>query len=324
MKHPYTQLEFSIADLEHISSINKATIRIWEKRYTLFNPKRSSSNIRSYSLDDLKKLMNISYLISKGYKISKIAQMSKDEVHQIIHKSNDNDTDSNYYIEQFLIYTFEYNRFELKQLYDELATSYDFKTLYVEIVIPLLIKIGKLWQTEAIDISHEHFLVHFLKERLFEAIGQLDSKIKTLDPLFILFLPENEIHELSLIFIHYLMIEKGLNTIMLGASVPIEGLAKFKGSNQKTIFYTHLTNTIRINEIRDFFKDFEKLIQSNEQLHLWVSGSLTAKEHKLFPKELPVTQFVSIKDLDEALEKLQQNDKKILVKKGHRRTSQEA
>ena len=76
--------EFSIKDLENLSGVKAHTIRAWEQRYQLLNPARSETNIRTYSGDDLKRLLNVSLLLERGMKISKVAAMSDAQLAQVI------------------------------------------------------------------------------------------------------------------------------------------------------------------------------------------------------------------------------------------------
>ena len=71
---------YSIADLEKLSGIKSHTIRIWEKRYELVKPLRTDTNIRAYNDDQLKKILNVSFLINNGMKISKVASLTNDEI----------------------------------------------------------------------------------------------------------------------------------------------------------------------------------------------------------------------------------------------------
>ena len=68
--------KYSIKELEQLSGIKAHTIRIWEKRHKIIAPSRTPTNIRTYSDDDLKKIINVSLLNNYGIKISKIAKMS--------------------------------------------------------------------------------------------------------------------------------------------------------------------------------------------------------------------------------------------------------
>jgi DNA-binding transcriptional MerR regulator len=63
--------QYSIKELEELSGIKAHTIRIWEKRYGIVAPHRTTTNIRLYSDDDLKKIITVSMLNNHGVKISK-------------------------------------------------------------------------------------------------------------------------------------------------------------------------------------------------------------------------------------------------------------
>lgn len=84
---------YSIKDLENFTGIKAHTIRIWEKRYSVVEPKRTDTNIRYYDDDDLKKLLNVSILNKHGFKISSIANFSNQAIHEkvmnLAHTSND-------------------------------------------------------------------------------------------------------------------------------------------------------------------------------------------------------------------------------------------
>ena len=71
---------YSIKDLEKLSGIKAHTLRIWEKRYSVIMPKRTNTNIRYYEDKDLQKVLNIALLRKKGYKISKIAELSEPDI----------------------------------------------------------------------------------------------------------------------------------------------------------------------------------------------------------------------------------------------------
>ena len=70
----------SIKDLEQLSGVKAHTLRIWEQRYGILKPQRTTTNIRFYSNEDLKRILNISLLNSHGYKISVIAKLTDAEL----------------------------------------------------------------------------------------------------------------------------------------------------------------------------------------------------------------------------------------------------
>ena len=71
---------YTIKDLEQISGIKAHTIRIWEQRYHFLQPQRTETNIRSYSAEELKVILNVSLLNKYGFKISHIDKMSQLEI----------------------------------------------------------------------------------------------------------------------------------------------------------------------------------------------------------------------------------------------------
>lgn len=77
---------FSIKDLENLSGIKAHTIRIWEKRYNLLTPDRTDTNIRTYSIKSLQKLLNISLLYENGYKISKSRNSKRSKYQFLLEK----------------------------------------------------------------------------------------------------------------------------------------------------------------------------------------------------------------------------------------------
>ena len=75
---------FSIKELESFGGIKAHTIRMWERRYNLLEPERTPTNIRTYSLEDLQKLLNVTFLLDHNFKISKIARNSSAEIASLV------------------------------------------------------------------------------------------------------------------------------------------------------------------------------------------------------------------------------------------------
>ena len=76
--------KYSIKDLEQLSGIKAHTIRIWEQRYQLIKPKRTETNIRFYEYSDVRKLLNVSFLVHEGVKISRVAKLDDNELCQLV------------------------------------------------------------------------------------------------------------------------------------------------------------------------------------------------------------------------------------------------
>lgn len=258
---------FSIKNLENISGIKAHTIRIWEKRYNLLEPERTDTNIRRYSLDSLRKLLNITLLYNHGIKISKIANLSEKEipflVREIALKSNSEQVSINAF--KLSMVNFDITMFDAT--YDELLAKNEFNFIYLNIFVPLMSGLGILWQTGAISPSHEHFITNLIKQKIHiqTEIMQRDSMPKINASTFVLYLPDNEIHELSILFINYFILSKGYKTILLGQSIPTMSLKTLLSYSPFLHFVTYVTVEPNKDEINAYIKHFHKeLIESTE------------------------------------------------------------
>ena len=283
---------FSIKDLENISGIKAHTIRIWEKRHGLLSPTRTNTNIRRYSLASLQKLLNITLLYNNGFKISRIASLEKDEisimVREIALKSNSEQVAINAL--KLSMVNFDTSLFDVT--YEEILLQNDFEFVYINVFMPLMSELGILWQTNAISPSHEHFITNLIKQKIHiqteflqkDSISQQNSK------LFVLFLPEDEIHDLGLLFLNYFILKNGYKTIFLGQSLQTESLETLINLTNDICFVTYLTIEPNKDDINYYIKDFNdrllKIKSSNlvilgpQQVH--INTSKLSKNIKLF------------------------------------------
>lgn len=222
--------KYSIKELERISGIKAHTIRIWEKRHQIINPQRTSSNIRFYSDEDLKKIINVSLLNNHGMKISKIASMSFEEINAKVLNMTETKPEAHVYIDQLAVAMIDLEEESFEKTLGTVIKKFGFERCVIEVVYPFLEKIGILWHTGNITPAHEHFISNLIRQRLIISIAALPIPLKK-SKKAILFLPEGELHEIGLLFFHYLARRKGFKTIYLGQSVPHHDL--------KTIYQIH-------------------------------------------------------------------------------------
>lgn len=271
--------QFGIKDLENLSNVKAHTIRIWEKRYNLLEPDRTDTNIRKYDLDNLKKLLNIAYLYNAGHKISKIASLDNVQIQELI-KKNINGLDSEYMLNIFKSAMFEFDG----QLFDatlkKLLETKSFREVFVEIFVPLLNEMGILWHSGTIDPSHEHFISEKIKHTIIR-FSDKEKKISTKPgPLFTLYLPYQEIHEIGLLYANYELISAGYNTIFLGANIPLESLTHILNSKQRVIFVTYFTIQPENDNLKKYLSDFQTEVGSKGSCELWVLGNKAEKSSK--------------------------------------------
>ncbi|MDF2156365.1 MerR family transcriptional regulator [Algoriphagus sp. CAU 1675] len=213
---------YSIKDLEHLSGIKAHTLRIWEQRHNLLSPKRTETNIRYYDDDDLKLILNVALLNDNGFKISKIASMKPGEIQEEVMKLTERSLVHDDQINALTICMIEMDEERFEKILSSNILKLGFEQTMLNIIYPFMSKIGVLWQTGAINPAQEHFISNLVRQKLIVAI---DGQISHSDgKKFLLYLPEGELHEISLLFAAYLIKNQGHKVIYLGQSTPNEDL----------------------------------------------------------------------------------------------------
>ncbi|MBC3847868.1 MerR family transcriptional regulator [Winogradskyella echinorum] len=292
---------FSIKDLENLTGIKAHTIRIWEKRYNLLEPKRTDTNIRYYDLAGFQKLLNISFLNNNGYKISKIATLKESEIPTLVKDiSSKNDTD-NHAINELKLAMLNFDQALFYETYQSLLEEKSFKDIFFDVFIPMLTSIGILWQTDTITPAHEHFISSLIRQKIIGNTDKVQSKqVNKSKKTFVLFLPFNEIHDLGLLFINHQIISKGYHSIFLGHSVPVNNLTHVLNYYDDVNFISYFTIKPDTENVSAYLKDFESTILKNSNSKLWLLGR---KLNEIDVNDLPkgIKAFKNIKSLIEEI-----------------------
>ena len=243
---------YSIRDLERLSGIKARTIRIWEKRYGLLNPTRTDTNIRHYSDDDLKRILNVSILNRHGIKISHIASMDEREMADKVLIISRDTSDYDSLIENLVIYMVDMDQEKFEKLLSRSIMQIGFEDSILKIIYPFLEKIGILWQTGAINPAQEHFISHLVRQKI---IVGIDSVIPAKHPApkhFLLFLPEGELHELGLLFYNYLIQKRGHKVTYLGQWVPLHDMASASTVLDADFLLTSISSSHSVKDLMDY------------------------------------------------------------------------
>ncbi len=287
--------EYSIKDLERLTGIKAHTLRIWEKRHTIIEPKRTATNIRFYSDEDLKKTLNISILNNNGFKISAIANLSDEELtEKVMSLSQVSDKTSNF-IDQLTIAMIEMDEGKFERVLSIVTLKMGFEKTVTGVLYPFLEKIGILWQTGKINPAQEHFISHLIRQKLIVAIDSLPNHSNSRLPACMLYLPENELHEIGLLFYAYLAKKIGFNIVYLGQSVPYNDLQSvFEIRNPKVII-TSISSPIPVSSLNSYLTD---LSNDFKQAEILISGyQITDKSIAPFQNIHRVANANALKEL---------------------------
>ncbi|MEO6950064.1 MAG: MerR family transcriptional regulator [Ginsengibacter sp.] len=287
---------FSISQLAQFSGIKAHTIRIWEQRYSTLKPNRTDGNTRYYDDEQLRRLLNIVSLSSINYKVSDLSRMSDNELFTLVSDTNNVEEENgqaNYFISQLISAGMSYDEAGFEKMFSHCLLHFGLKDTYLKVLYPLLVRLGFMWSSDKIPPTHEHFISNLIRQKLFTAIDSIQASEATSDT-WVLFLPENEFHEIGLLFANYLLRSNGKKTIYLGTNVPLESVITLLNNSaieNVLLFFVH----------HDFPEEIKNYLTqlSNEfkGINIFVSS------HQIFTKQLGKINKVSFLHSVEELEK---------------------
>jgi MerR family transcriptional regulator, light-induced transcriptional regulator len=254
---------YSIADLEKLSGIKSHTIRIWEKRYNIVSPERTDTNIRAYNDDQLKKILNISFLINNGLKISKIASLSLDELSTKVISLTSSTDSFEAQINDFVICSLQFDEPLFDKTYNGLRKNHTLSYIYENIFIPTLRRIGALWSSGELFPAQEHFLSNLIKQKFYHAIEDADSTFKRSKKAY-LFLPPWEDHDFALLYSNMVLKENGFDVVNVGKTISFDSILQCIEKIKPDILFTTFIVGQKVTLLQKFCDDLRN--HSNTKL----------------------------------------------------------
>jgi len=267
---------FTIKDLENLSGIKAHTLRIWEQRYNFLKPERTFTNIRYYSNNELKTILNIALLNKYGYKVSHIDKMSNTEIREKVLTLNQQEAQQERIVNELVQHMVDLDT----KAFEETLTSYilvrGIERTITQIIFKYLEKIGILWLTNHINPAQEHLVTNIIRQKLIVGIEGVSSPLKV-NKTILLFLPEAEYHEMGLLFMYYLLKSRGIEVIYLGTNVPLADVGYVVKVKKPDFLYCHIT---RPGQNFNFDKFLANISKNLAETPCIISGQLTQNYEK--------------------------------------------
>ena len=265
---------FSISQLAQFSGVKAHTIRIWEQRYNALKPNRTEGNTRYYDNEQLRRLLNIVSLADLDYKVSELCTMPDKKLFKLIEKLNAANVYKSYeyFISNLISAGINYDEPGFEKIFSHCILRYGMKEAYLKIIYPMLVRMGLMWSADTIPPAHEHFISNLLRQKFLTAIDSLPLA-KPQSDSWLLFLPENEFHEMGLLFASYLLRVSGKKVIYLGCNLPFQSLKmvlKNTSPNNLLLFFVHhnLPDDTQeyLNNLSSQFKGKNIFVASDQKL----------------------------------------------------------
>ncbi|MEL6255944.1 MAG: MerR family transcriptional regulator, partial [Bacteroidota bacterium] len=281
--------KYLIRDLERLSNIKAHTLRVWEQRYGIISPKRSATNIRYYDDKDLQLVLNISFLNRNGHKISKISKMEPAEISEKVRKISASNLEFPNQVNALVIAMVNLDEERFEKIISTNTLQFGFENTMLKIVYPFLARIGILWQTGSINPAHEHFITSLIRQKLIVAI---DGQISPPNPQakrYVLFLPEGELHEMSLLFAAYLIKSRHNKVIYLGQNLPLKDLELILELYKPDYLVSIITSYPSGDDLSGFLQKMKDMC-TNEEIILY--GYQVINQLDVVPEGITVFQQI--------------------------------
>ncbi|HEY0679345.1 MAG TPA: MerR family transcriptional regulator [Chitinophagaceae bacterium] len=276
--------DFSIRDLENLSGIKAHTIRVWEQRYSFLRPKRTETNIRCYSNEELKVILNIALLNKYGYKISQIDKMNEPELKQKILNLSTAEAVQDRVINELIQSMIDLDVDQFETSLDNFIFSKGIDKAITQIIFPFLERVGILWVTSNINPAQEHLVSNIIRQKIIVGIESTVTQIRV-NKTILLFLPEGAHHEIGLLYMHYLLKARGIKVLYLGSDVPFKDIEFAANYKKPDFLYTHLTSKPRYFNLEKFL---DRVSSQMPGIPLIMSGHMATVRPR---KEYPTVHF---------------------------------
>jgi DNA-binding transcriptional MerR regulator len=279
-------MHYSISDLEQLSGVQAHTIRMWEHRYNALVPHRSSGNTRYYDNQHLVRLLNIVSINHKGLKISKICALSQEAIHDLIEQDIQETVSQSqqfeFYITQLINFGINYNEADFSSLLSKCINDNGLSEAYGAVIYPLLVRLGLMWRKDSICAAQEHFLSNIIRQKICASIDDLPA-VNHNEKAWVLFLPQDEEHEIGILFANYLLRKSGKRVIYLGSRVPLANLKEVMALNEVTDLMLFMVQPKLATDAQKYVSELSHEFK-NIKIHL--AGNALLIESLKLPKNI--------------------------------------
>jgi DNA-binding transcriptional MerR regulator len=277
---------YSIKDLEILSGVKAHTIRIWEKRYKLLSPGRTDTNIRYYSDIDLRRILNVSLLVNNGFKISKVAKMDDEKIKESVIEINKKKSTESDYVDRLILYMLNFDNIGFYNFTNEIIAKMGLEDAVLKVFFALFERIGTFWQVGSIFPAQEHYVTSILRQKLIAETDKIGVENRN-GSTMLFFLPDNEMHEMSLLFYSYLAQKYGYNVIYLGQFVPFEDLEKVQLHVKIDYVFTAFINAFPKEELESYLVKLKDTFRNQK---IFITGWQIQHYNPVLPRTVKIIQ----------------------------------
>ncbi len=264
-----------------LSGLSTDTLRAWERRYGAVVPSRVGRG-RLYSEAQVARLRWLRDAVNAGHSISSVASLSDRQVRKLLNRSrgitsqSEKRPSARHSNEQTLTRVIEaIERYDMSAAESELsrlAVLLAPRNLVLDVLLPLLERVGSEWHRGRLHIAHEHMLSAILRSLL----GALTRLYPLPAPRrrVLMTTPSGEMHEFGILTAALLAVGQGIGVLYLGPDLPAAEIVRAaKKTNVDVVLLGITRSQGNANSIREVARVAAELPPKQK---LWIGG----REHR--------------------------------------------
>lgn len=248
--------EYTVKEVEHITGIPASLLRTWERRYGFPKPQRKHNNFRFFTDKDLVRLLQIYTLHRRGYKVADLIKTGEEKIRELIWEQLWQSPPENFFPQDLFYALYDLSEWHFHHILEINIKNKGFEETVESLVMPFLKHVGDLWFLQIITPVNEHFVSNLIRQKIFSFIDKIQHPVpfSKNEKTWIFFLPEDELHEISLLYYYYLAKKSGRRCLFLGQSVPLNDLSRFMEFVNDAVLVTTFTIPLRNISLHEYLQ----------------------------------------------------------------------
>lgn len=263
---------YSIKAVSQATGLSIETLRAWERRYGIVEPKRDTNGRRSYQPDDVIRLRKLREATERGHPISRLARLGEQELDGILVAASEQGdaVPSLSSIGAQIIDAAEgYRPADCDQLVAMALALLPASRVVTEILGPTLVEVGERWHRGRLSIAQERIISGAIRKQLSSV---LDTYSRIADgPVMVLATPSGERHEIGILMCALLAASKNVRCHYLGADLPAAELATYATHVHADVVVLSVMMMDNLPSLLDEAGQLARLLPP--EVELWAGGA---------------------------------------------------
>ena len=283
--------------VSRLSGLTADTIRVWERRYQAVSPERTGGNKRRYSGSQVRRLVLLRRATELGHSIGQVASLQDEDLRRIIGETTQEVTHHksiyDAVIEDYLAAVFRFDVQGAEAILTRTAAIVPASKLTLEVLVPLMRRVGEAWHEGGLKIHHEHIISGQLRSLLGTLMRHVEPAAGS--TRILVTTPPDHLHEFGAIIGAFMVASRGFEPIYLGSNTPFEDISDAATESGSAIVLLSIARECSPRERESLRAGLELLSRNHE---VWVG---IPDGHQLMASNVPATVFHQYDELDRAL-----------------------